>query len=138
MYQYKKDSYNYEEAIKLKHEENIAIAKEHNVKKTEINVLFDSVDDVANFNEAVFKAKDREKVFKVEPNFLNPRKMDDLYKDFKRQIYYGYYPKEEEELSCDEYIPRNRHYYDMAPKEGWSSQHYEERSNSQKCEYPDE
>jgi hypothetical protein len=48
----------------------------------EINVLFDSVDDVANFNEAVFKAKDREKVFKVEPNFLNPRKMDDLYKDF--------------------------------------------------------
>ncbi len=44
--------------------------------------MFDSVDDVANFNEAVFKAKDREKVFKVEPNFLNPRKMDDLYKDF--------------------------------------------------------
>jgi hypothetical protein len=36
MYQYKKDSYNYEEAIKLKHEENIAIAKEHNVKKSKI------------------------------------------------------------------------------------------------------
>ncbi|KAG1048399.1 hypothetical protein G6F43_009208 [Rhizopus delemar] len=136
MYQYKKDPYNYQEAIKLKHEENIAIAKEHNVKKTEINVLFDSVDDVANFNEAVFKAKDREKVFKVEPNFLNPRKMDDLYKDFKRQIYHHYYPKEEEELSCDEYIPRNRHYYDMASQEGWSSQHYEKRSNIQKHEYP--
>jgi hypothetical protein len=55
----------------------------------------------------------------------------------ERQIYYGYYPKEEEELSCDEYIPRNRHYYDMVPKEGWPSQHYEESSNSQKvvCVY---
>lgn len=36
MYQYKKDPYSYQEAIKLKHEENIAIAKEHNVKKSKI------------------------------------------------------------------------------------------------------
>ncbi|CAO3681565.1 unnamed protein product [Rhizopus stolonifer] len=82
MYPYKKEDHSYTEAIKLKHDSGDSIAKEYNAKKTEINISFDAVEDVAKFNEAVFKSKNREKVYIVEPNFINPRKLGDIYTDF--------------------------------------------------------
>ncbi|CEG76131.1 hypothetical protein RMATCC62417_11072 [Rhizopus microsporus] len=82
MYPFKEKSHAYKDALGLKHDKKLAIAKEHNVKQTNINVTFDSVEDVADFNETVFKSKGQEKVYKVEPNFLNPRKMEDLFTDY--------------------------------------------------------
>lgn len=46
-------------------------------------MTFDNVDDVAGFTSAVFKG-DKEKVYKVEPNFLLPRKDHQLFKDYSR------------------------------------------------------
>ncbi|RCH86489.1 hypothetical protein CU097_008725, partial [Rhizopus azygosporus] len=82
MYPFKEKSHTYKDALGLKHDKKLAIAKEHNVKQTNINVTFDTVEDVADFNDAVFKSKGQEKVYKVEPNFLNPRQMDDLFTDY--------------------------------------------------------
>lgn len=44
-------------------------------------MTFDTVEDVAGFTSAVFKG-DKEKVYVVEPNFLNPRTTGDLFKDY--------------------------------------------------------
>lgn len=44
-------------------------------------MTFDTVEDVAGFTSAVFKG-DKEKVYIVEPNFINPRTIDDLFHDY--------------------------------------------------------
>lgn len=44
-------------------------------------MTFDTVEDVAGFANAVFKG-DKDKLYKVEPNFLNPRKNDELFRDY--------------------------------------------------------
>lgn len=44
-------------------------------------MTFDTVEDVAGFTSAVFKGE-KEKVYMVEPNFLNPRKAGELFKDY--------------------------------------------------------
>jgi hypothetical protein len=49
----------------------------------EINMKFDTVEDVAGFVDAVFDGE-KEKVFKNEPNFLNPRKVTDVRKDYSQ------------------------------------------------------
>lgn len=46
-----------------------------------INMTFDTAEDVAGFASAVFKGN-KDKVYKVEPNFLNPRKNDELFHDY--------------------------------------------------------
>ena len=44
-------------------------------------MTFDTVDDVAGFANAVFKG-DIYKIYKNEPNLLNPRKPDGLFRDY--------------------------------------------------------
>lgn len=47
-------------------------------------MTFDTVEDVAGFASAVFKG-DKEKVYTNEPNFINPRKSDDLFIDYSEK-----------------------------------------------------
>lgn len=44
---------------------------------------FDTVEDVAGFVNSVFDSE-REKVFKNDPNFLNPRKASGARKDYSQ------------------------------------------------------
>lgn len=46
-----------------------------------INMTFENVEDAAGFTGAIFKS-DKEKVYMVEPNFINPRKTEDLFHDY--------------------------------------------------------
>ncbi|CAO3624133.1 unnamed protein product [Mucor hiemalis] len=80
MYPYKEEKLRYKEALDRKHPETDAVATKHHAKQTHINMTFDTVEDVAGFANAVFKG-DKDKLYKVEPNFLNPRKNDELFRD---------------------------------------------------------
>lgn len=52
--------------------------------KAAINMTFDTVEDAAGFTSAVLTGN-KEKVFINEPNFLNPRKADDLFIDYSEK-----------------------------------------------------
>ncbi|KAG2198575.1 hypothetical protein INT46_000718 [Mucor plumbeus] len=84
MFPYKEEQHIYKDALDLKHPESNPTATEHNLKQTAINMTFDTVEDVAGFTSAVFKG-DKEKVYKNEPNFINPRKSDDLFIDYSEK-----------------------------------------------------
>ncbi|OBZ81928.1 L-aminoadipate-semialdehyde dehydrogenase-phosphopantetheinyl transferase, partial [Choanephora cucurbitarum] len=81
MYTFGEVDHDYKDALDLKHKATGPIAKDHNVKQTAINMAFDTVEDVEGFTSAVFKAKS-ERVFTVEPNFLLPRKQEELFVDY--------------------------------------------------------
>jgi hypothetical protein len=100
MFPYKDENHTYKDALDLKHPEPEPIAQKHHAKqseffvyfvllysrsnlfpKAEINMTFDTVEDIAGFTSAVFKS-DKEKVYIVEPNFINPRKTDELFYDY--------------------------------------------------------
>lgn len=44
-------------------------------------MTFDTVEDVAGFADAVFKGE-KEKLYIVKTDFINPRKSDDLFHDY--------------------------------------------------------
>jgi hypothetical protein len=46
-------------------------------------MTFDNVDDVAGFADAIFKGG-KNKVYKVQPSFLLPRKADELFTDYSK------------------------------------------------------
>ncbi|CAO0801857.1 unnamed protein product [Mucor circinelloides] len=84
MFDYKEEKHIYKDALDLKHPESTPVAKEHNLKQTAINMTFDTVEDAAGFTSAVLTGK-KEKVFINEPDFLNPRKSDDLFIDYSEK-----------------------------------------------------
>ncbi|KAK4512360.1 Transmembrane 9 superfamily member 2 [Mucor velutinosus] len=84
MFDYQDKKHIYKDALDLKHPESQPIAKEHNLKQTAINMTFDTVEDAAGFTSAVLDGK-KEKVYINEPNFLNPRKADDLFIDYSEK-----------------------------------------------------
>lgn len=47
-------------------------------------MTFETVEDAAGFTSAVLTGN-KEKVFINEPNFLNPRKADDLFIDYSER-----------------------------------------------------
>jgi hypothetical protein len=101
MFPYRDEQYTYEEALDLKHPAPEPIAQKHHAKqskfsfdfcttdqdlisiffKAEINMTFETVEDVAGFTSTVFSSS-KEKVYVVEPTFINPRKTDELFHDY--------------------------------------------------------
>ncbi|KAG2235131.1 hypothetical protein INT48_006512 [Thamnidium elegans] len=101
------------EALELKYAENESIAKEFKSKQTTINMTFDNVEDAAGFTGAIFKS-DKEKVYIIEPNFLNPRTNEELFHDYS--------------TNCDA-IYRGEEYYTESPRYGKRIKPRKERSN---------
>ncbi|CEP12114.1 hypothetical protein [Parasitella parasitica] len=84
MYPYQEKEHIYNDALDLKHPAPKPVAAAHNMKQTAINMTFDTVEDAAGFTAAVFKS-DKEKVYKNEPDFMNPRKADELFIDYSEK-----------------------------------------------------
>lgn len=102
MYPYTDKEFNYTNALEIQYPEIASVAKQHNVKQSKkikffvfflyhctyffiflatINMTFDKVEDAAGFTDAVFTTS-KENVYMLEPNFLNPRKQDELFHDY--------------------------------------------------------
>lgn len=104
MFPYQGKDHMYKEALGLKHPKPEPIAQKHHLKQSkflfvlyydyrsnlflfyffdeaEINMTFDTVEDVAGFTSKVFTSS-QEKVFTEELSFMNPRKTDGLFHDY--------------------------------------------------------